>query len=122
MESNIMQNVWSCNEWDKLEEVIVGNPFNARYPTPDKSTQLAEFPERNIDNIPKGDFPKRVIEETEEDIEIFIDVLKGQNVIVKRPKTWPHQMKFSSIHWEAEGYYNYCPRDILLILGNLSKS
>jgi hypothetical protein len=34
---------WSCNEWDQLEEVIVGNPPKARFPTPDLSTQLAEF-------------------------------------------------------------------------------
>jgi N-dimethylarginine dimethylaminohydrolase len=25
-----MSGVWSCNEWDQLEEVIVGNPLNAR--------------------------------------------------------------------------------------------
>jgi hypothetical protein len=25
--------VWSCNEWDQLEEVIIGNPLNARFPT-----------------------------------------------------------------------------------------
>ena len=41
-----MSRVWSCNEWDPLEEVIVGNPLKARYPTPDLSTQLAEFPDR----------------------------------------------------------------------------
>ena len=43
-----MSGVWSCNEWDPLEEVIVGNPLNARYPTPDRSTQLAEFPDRSL--------------------------------------------------------------------------
>jgi hypothetical protein len=25
-----MSGVWSCNEWDQLEEGIVGNPLNAR--------------------------------------------------------------------------------------------
>lgn len=30
-----MSVVWSCNEWDQLEEVAVGNPLRARYPTPD---------------------------------------------------------------------------------------
>jgi arginine deiminase len=39
-----MSDVWSCNEWDQLEEVIVGNPLQARFPTADRSTQLAEFP------------------------------------------------------------------------------
>ena len=36
-----MSAVWSCNEWDQLEEVIVGNPLKARFPTPDVSTRLA---------------------------------------------------------------------------------
>ena len=31
-----MSGVWSCNEWDQLEEVIVGNPLNARFPTADR--------------------------------------------------------------------------------------
>ena len=33
-----MSAVWSCNEWDQLEEVIAGNPLHARFPTPDRST------------------------------------------------------------------------------------
>ena len=37
--------VWSCNEWDQLEEVIIGNPLGARFPTADRSTLLAEFPD-----------------------------------------------------------------------------
>ena len=32
--------------------------------------------------------------------------------------TWPHEAKFSTIHWEAQGYYNYCPRDVLLVIGD----
>ncbi|MHC4214155.1 MAG: inosamine-phosphate amidinotransferase 1, partial [Planctomycetota bacterium] len=35
-----MSTLWSCNEWDPLEEVIVGNPLRARFPTADRSTQL----------------------------------------------------------------------------------
>jgi hypothetical protein len=58
-----MSGVWSCNEWDQLEEVIVGNPLNARYPTPDRSTQLAEFPDRSLAEIPRGPFPQQIIEE-----------------------------------------------------------
>ena len=83
-----MSMVWSCNEWDQLEEVIVGNPWNARYPTPDKSTRLAEFPERGLDEIPTGKFPEKILEETEEDLARFVEVLKAQGVTVRRPKTW----------------------------------
>ena len=113
-----MSVVWSCNEWDQLEEVIVGNPLRARFPTADRSTQLAEFPDRSLEEIPQGRFPQRIIEETEEDLNAFVAVLEDLGITVKRPDTWPHEAKFSTIHWESEGYYNYCPRDIMLVIGD----
>ena len=110
--------VWSCNEWDPLEEVIVGNPLNARFPYPDKSTQVAEYPDRRLEEIPRGPFPEQIIEEAEEDLQEFIAELEKQGVAVKRPETWPHERTFSTVHWETEGYYNYCPRDLMLVVGN----
>ncbi|MCC7252177.1 amidinotransferase [Hyphomicrobium sp.] len=110
--------VWSCNEWDPLEEVIVGNVLNARYPTPDLSTQVAEFPDRPLSEIPRGPFPQRVIEETEEDLNGFAEILEKAGVTVKRPDTWPHDATFSTINWNSQGYYNYCPRDIMMVIGD----
>ena len=110
--------VWSWNEWDPLEEVIVGNPLNARFPYADRSTQLAEYPDRSLAEIPQGPFPQQIIEEAEEDLLEFIAALEKQGVTVKRPETWPHDAKFSTIHWESEGYYNYCPRDLMLVIGD----
>lgn len=110
--------VWSWNEWDPLEEVIVGNPLNARFPFADPSTQLAEYPDRDLSEIPQGPFPQKIIEEAEEDLQNFISALEKQGVTVKRPETWPHDKKFSTINWETEGYYNYCPRDIMLVIGD----
>src|SRR6187402_3072453 len=74
--------VWSCNEWDPLEEVIVGNPLNARFPTPDPSTRLAEFPDRALEAVPRGPFPRQIIEETEEDLSVFVAVLSELGVTV----------------------------------------
>jgi N-dimethylarginine dimethylaminohydrolase len=113
-----MSAVWSCNEWDQLEEVIVGNPLNARFPTADRSSQLAEFHDRSLAEIPGGPFPRRIIEETEEDLDEFVRILEGLGITVKRPETWPHEAKFCTIHWEAQGYYNYCPRDVLLVIAD----
>ena len=113
-----MSLVWSCNEWDPLQEVVVGNPLSARYPTADRSTRLAEFPGRSLEEIPQGPFPAGIIEETEEDLLEFISVLQGLGITVKRPATWAHEAGFSTVQWEAQGYYNYCPRDILLVVGD----
>ena len=110
--------VWSCNEWDPLEEVIVGNPLRARFPTSDPSTRVAEFSDRPLEEIPQGPFPPRIIEETEEDLGAFVAALTKLGVTVRRPETWAHEAGFSTIHWQAQGYYNYCPRDILLVIGD----
>jgi N-dimethylarginine dimethylaminohydrolase len=110
--------VWSCNEWDPLEEVIIGNPLNARFPTPDISTQVAEFPNRSLAEIPRGPFPQRVIEETEEDLNHFAETCEDLGVRVRRPATWPHEATFSTIHWHSQGYYNYCPRDVMMVVGD----
>lgn len=37
-----MSSVWSCNEWDPLEEIIVGSPLGAGFPTADPSTRVAD--------------------------------------------------------------------------------
>ena len=113
-----MRKVWSCNEWDPLEEVIVGNPLNARFPKSDPSTRLAEYPGRSLSEIPQGPFPQWIIEETEEDLDAFAAALEDAGVTVKRPDTWPHDREFSTVHWKSKGYYNYCPRDIFLVIGD----
>ena len=113
-----MPNVWSCNEWDPLQEVIVGNPLGARFPTADRSTQVAEFPDKSLEEIPQGPFPQWIIDETEEDLSEFIAVLEAQGVTVKRPETWPHEATFSTNDWESQGFYNYCPRDLMLVIGD----
>ncbi|WP_205853402.1 amidinotransferase [Zhengella mangrovi] len=117
-ETTTIPAVWSCNEWDPLEEVVVGNPLNARFPYADPSTRLAEYPDRELDKIPQGPFPQYIIDEAEEDLNTFVKALEGEGVKVRRPATWPHDAKFSTINWETEGYYNYCPRDIMLVIGD----
>jgi N-dimethylarginine dimethylaminohydrolase len=110
--------VWSCNEWDPLEEVIVGNVLNARYPHPDPSTHLSEYAGKAIHEIPSGPFPQAAIDETAEDLSALCDALTELGIVVKRPDTWPHSKEFSTIHWSTTGYYNYCPRDIFLVIGD----
>ena len=113
-----MSAVWSCNEWDPLEEVIVGNPLRARFPHPDPSTRCAEYPDRDLADIPTGPFSDRIIEETEEDVNAFAEALRKLGITVKQPETWPHDAEFSTIHWTTKGYYSYCPRDIMLVIGD----
>ena len=69
-----MSQVWSCNEWDPLEEVIVGNPLGARFPYADPSTRLGGVSgSRTQRHSLRGAFPDQIIEETEEDLQGFVD-------------------------------------------------
>jgi hypothetical protein len=48
-----MPSVWSCNEWDQLEEVIVGNPLNGGFSADQRSLPSTD---RSLDEIPREDF------------------------------------------------------------------
>ncbi len=98
------------NEWDPLKEVILGTATNAHWPKfckqfreLENTTAWKETP------VPSGSVDIQIINETNEDLEKFSEVLKSLNVIVHRPK----DLDFESF----DGMYNYCPRDRVLIVG-----
>jgi len=108
------------NEWDSLEEIIVGTAINAQLPKPDISVHAIDFPElKKKEDIPFGAFPSYVIEETEEDLQIFIETLQSLDVKVRRPDVVDHTQVFKTTDWETDGLYNYCPRDIFLAIGDM---
>jgi N-dimethylarginine dimethylaminohydrolase len=104
-------NTW--DEWSRLEEVIVGRAEGAMYPPPDVSTNFIMG-----QSMPHKAFPERIIEETAEDLESLVSVLKEFGSIVHRPSAWNHSQEFETPLWRAHGFCNYCPRDILLTYGN----
>jgi hypothetical protein len=111
------------NEWDPLEEMIVGIPDNARVPIAQKDLFALEYNEHHKDmaQIPSGPYHPQVIEETREDLEALVTVLKQEGVTVRRPQVTDHSTVFSSPDWQSDGEYNYCPRDLLLPIGETIK-
>ena len=107
------------NEWDPIEEIIVGTPLFAAMPHEDRGYHVIQQASHDLfDALPKGAFPQQIIDETEEDIQSFIDVLKKLNIVVKRPTPINYNQRFKTLDWEAEHYFSYCPRDILLSIGH----
>ena len=98
---------YATNEWDKLTEVIVGSASGARVPDLDLSMRLvncADVPDEST--IKTGPYPEQVIQEANEDLDVFARFLKNEGVKVLRP--------------QREGpvlYYDYCPRDIVFLHG-----
>lgn len=101
--------MYSKNEWGNLKKVIVGITDNAQIPKLDISLRTVNYAHEHDESfIPFGKYPKQVIEESNEDLEKFCNFLKDCNIEVVRPK-----------NVEVK-YYNYCPRDSVLIYGNKS--
>lgn len=97
----------STNEWSKLKKVIVGIADNAKVPTIDKSVRTVNYAHLDdVSNIKVGQYPKQVIQEANEDLEIFVDFLKKESVEVVRPNATDC------------AYYNYCPRDSVFVHGD----
>jgi N-dimethylarginine dimethylaminohydrolase len=109
----------SFNEWDPLEEVVVGISDGARIPRQDPGLYALEFFDlSDLSQIPSGPFGKRVLDETAEDLDRLASALSGLGIVVRRPEPLDHSRVFRSPDWESDGFFNYCPRDSLLVLGD----
>lgn len=101
-------NIYSTNEWDPLKKVVVGVADYCRIPEMDQSLRVINYADRkDVSDVVPGLYPDQVIEESNEDLETFVDFLQGEGVEVVRPKRTP----------EVE-YYNYCPRDTIFVHSN----
>ncbi|MCB9791356.1 MAG: inosamine-phosphate amidinotransferase 1 [Alphaproteobacteria bacterium] len=110
----------SHNEWDPLEEVIVGSALHARLPLYDGGMNRLE-PETK-DSLPSLEdrfYPDFVIEETEEDLAALVAALEGMGVRVRRPDPIRFDERMKTPLWESDYYFQYPPRDILLMVGDL---
>lgn len=99
----------SHNEWDTLRTVIVGIADDATVPDMDTSLRLVNYADKyDVSTIKHGRYPDKVINEANEDLNILADFLSKESVTVLRPD--------SNI---KPNYYNYCPRDTVLVHDDL---
>jgi scyllo-inosamine-4-phosphate amidinotransferase 1 len=99
------------NEWDPLEEIIVGSAAGARVPEPDLSMTALEGLDAAAGkalNVVAGPFSKRVV-----------DLREQFGVVVRRPSAIDRAATFSTMDWHSQGFYDYCPRDVLLAINQM---
>ncbi len=107
------------NEWDPVEELIVGTAMHAAMPQEDKGFNVIQKASHDLfESLSPGKIPQKIIDETEEDIQLFIDELMKLKIKVVRPEPIEFKGTFKTLDWEAEYYFSYCPRDILLAIGD----
>ena len=104
--------IFSSNEWNQLKSIIVGSASYANWPVhcPDfrkleQTTLWKETP------VPIGPVPEQVIIEANSDLDELANFLTTLGVNVLRPT----EINFV----ERDGFYNYCPRDRLLVVDDV---
>lgn len=108
------------NDWDPLEEIIVGHAHHARV-TVDISTRSFSYANSSMEEIAhmEGEYPQWVIDEANEDADGLADALVKLGVKVHRPKIIDWSQEFSTPDWKTQGWYSWCPRDLILPLGDM---
>ena len=103
--------MFSINEYSRLRKIIVGDASGSKVPSIDLSARCVNYSDKLLKaDIPKaGPYPKQVIEEANEDIDIFVDFLEKENIVVLRPDK----------NFEP-AYSKFCPRDSIFVHGENS--
>lgn len=116
-----MKKVNSFTEWGNLKEVILGKADFARVPIVKRhDIHCVDYADYNSPvNLPGGYYPNHIIQETEEDLNLFQCQLESLGIQVLRPEPVNTNSVFASPSWDSDGYYSYCPRDSALIVGDM---
>jgi glycine amidinotransferase len=113
--------VCAFNEWDPLEEVIVGIADNACVPAWHVALQ-ATMPRDYWDHFARHGgkpFPAEVIAAANRDLDEFVHILEAEGVTVRRPEPVDFSRPFATPDWTSpSGLYAAMPRDILLVIGD----
>ena len=101
----------SCNEWDSLEAIVVGEASMANWPMTDPvfAREMKESTWKET-TPPSGPVPQHIVDQTNRELDTLCEALLRYGATVYRPRP----MDFV----EHKGLYNYCPRDRLLIAGD----
>jgi glycine amidinotransferase len=112
--------VSSHNEWDPLEEIVVGRLDGATIPShhPVVTCNIPPWAARFQRFAAGFRYPRLLIEPAQEELDQFIALLESLGVTVRRPDVVDHRRRFGTPDWSSRGFCNTCPRDSLLVIGD----
>lgn len=113
--------VWSCNEWDPLEEIIVGTVENATVPVwnPALASTTPKHAKWFFEKYGGQPFPADMIEKAMVELEGLANLLAELGVVVHRPTPLNFEKTYHTPWWESMGLYAAMPRDVLLVVGDI---
>ncbi len=113
--------VQAFNEWDPLEEVVVGVVEGATIPEWHIALE-ATMPEHAWGFFKEHGgkpFPAEMIEKAAKDLDALVNILKREGVTVQRPDRVNFAKPFNTLDWKsAGGLYAAMPRDVLMVIGD----
>jgi len=110
----------SNTEWGTLKEVILGTAVNASIPTiKGKDIHCVDYAHLDdLSNTKGGNYAFDVIAQTQDELDVFSQNLTSIGISVLRPQVQNTLKVVSTPDWKSDGYYYYCPRDSILIVGD----
>ena len=110
--------VQSFNEWDPLEEVIVGTVMGATYPECGPILAAAGEPDW-LWHYQGALVEEESVQAAHEQLEELVRVLKVEGVKVRRPDPFPLNIGYSTPFWHCKSGWNTAnPRDLFLVVGD----
>lgn len=111
----------SWNEWDPLERVIVGRPEGTNIPAPEPMWKYHR-PHAGLPLPNYGPFPDEMVEEVNEQMTNFIDILEDEGVTVDRIEVQDFMLNRDTVstpEWTQLNQYGVNNvRDMTMIHGN----
>jgi glycine amidinotransferase len=116
----IVRPVNSYNEWDLLEEAIVGRLEGATIP-PNHPVVTFNVP-RAVARIYRFvgglRYPQLLREPAQRELDTFIHILESEGVKVRRPDPMDFRARVKTPFWRSTGFCTACPRDGFLVVGD----
>lgn len=117
-----MNIVNSHNEWDKLEEVVIGCGFPTEFPTDELTFNFFFhdniFGTQGTKSAGRWKLDKRFSNELREDLDKFSEILTSRGITVKRPKEPLGLQQIKTLCWVSSNYPALNVRDLTMIVGN----
>eukprot|EP00118_Oscarella_pearsei_P021023 m.233683 g.233683 ORF g.233683 m.233683 type:complete len:389 (+) comp40095_c0_seq6:904-2070(+) len=112
--------VLSHNEWDPLEEVIVGRVENAHVPpfTAEVKANTSEKHWPFYAQYGGKPFPAEFINKAKQEVEEFCSVLQNEGVVVRRPEVMDWSIVYETPDFRSSGMYAAMPRDFMTVIGD----
>jgi glycine amidinotransferase len=112
--------VSSYNEWDPLEEVIVGGLEGAVIPSAHVTVMrnVPPLAARLYRLVGGRRFPRLFVDAARRELDELVRILEGEGITVRRPDPLDFRVRGQTPFWSAKGYCIACPRDGFLVVGD----